>query len=152
MMSSRVEAVCSSWNKKCAWNTHQLWRLEEPWLFNIKNHRVKWEQVWVWMLYIGTSVGFSSAYIFFTRPHSFHKIRFIESHRISSCATLDYSSFFCNLKSADVSMFIMPSAEQVCAPNVYWTVHHCNSWRMKNQLDVTCYFISVIMCSTCFGH
>ena len=27
-----------------------------------------------------------------------------------------------------------------------------NSWRMKDQLDVTCYFISLIMCSTCFGH
>jgi len=26
------------------------------------------------------------------------------------------------------------------------------SWRMKNQLDVTCYFISLIMRSTCFGH
>ena len=25
---------------------------------------------------------------------------------------------------------------------VYWTVHHCNSWRIKDQLDVTCYFIS----------
>ena len=32
--------------------------------------------------------------------------------------------------------------------NVYWTVHRCNSWRMKDQLDVTCYFISLIMCST----
>ena len=28
----------------------------------------------------------------------------------------------------------------------------CNSWRMKDQLDVTCYFISLLMCSTCFGH
>ena len=36
--------------------------------------------------------------------------------------------------------------------NVYWTVHHCNSWRMKDQLDVTCYFISLLMCSACFGH
>ena len=36
--------------------------------------------------------------------------------------------------------------------NVYWTVHHCNSWRMKDQLDATCYFISLLMCSTCFGH
>ena len=36
--------------------------------------------------------------------------------------------------------------------NVYWTVHHCNSWRMKDQLDVTCYIISLIMCSTYFGH
>ena len=37
-------------------------------------------------------------------------------------------------------------------PNVCWTVHHCNSWGMKNQLDVTCYFISLIMRSTCFGY
>ena len=29
---------------------------------------------------------------------------------------------------------------------IFWT------WRMKDQLDVTCYFISLIMCSTCFGH
>jgi ABC-type proline/glycine betaine transport system permease subunit len=28
----------------------------------------------------------------------------------------------------------------------------CTSWRMKDQLDVTCYFISLLMCSTCFGH
>ena len=27
-----------------------------------------------------------------------------------------------------------------------------SSWRMKDQLDVTCYFISLVMCSTCFGH
>jgi len=25
-------------------------------------------------------------------------------------------------------------------------------WRIKDQLDVTCYFISLLMCSTCFGH
>ena len=35
---------------------------------------------------------------------------------------------------------------------VYWTVHHCDSWRIKEQLDVTCYFTSLLMCSTCFGH
>jgi len=35
---------------------------------------------------------------------------------------------------------------------VYWTVHHCDSWRIKDQFDVTCYFISLLMCSTCFGH
>ena len=27
-----------------------------------------------------------------------------------------------------------------------------NSWRRKDQLDVTSYFISLLMCSTCFGH
>ena len=41
---------------------------------------------------------------------------------------------------------------QLCQSNVYWTVHHCNSWGMKNQLDVTCHFISLLMRSTCFGH
>jgi len=35
---------------------------------------------------------------------------------------------------------------------VYWTVHHCDSWRIRDKLDVTCYFISLLMCSTCFGH
>ena len=39
----------------------------------------------------------------------------------------------------------------VSLSNVYWTVHHCDSWRMKDQLDVTCYFISLLTCSTCFG-
>jgi len=24
---------------------------------------------------------------------------------------------------------------------VYWTVHHCDNWRIKNQLDATYYFI-----------
>jgi len=31
-------------------------------------------------------------------------------------------------------------------------VHHCNNWRIKDQLDVTCYFTSLLMYSTCFGH
>ena len=31
-------------------------------------------------------------------------------------------------------------------------MHHCDSWRIKDQLDVTCYFISLLMCSACFGH
>ena len=35
---------------------------------------------------------------------------------------------------------------------VYWTVLHWNSWRIKDQLDVTCYLISLLMYSTCFGH
>ena len=35
---------------------------------------------------------------------------------------------------------------------VYWTVHHCDSWRIKDQLDVTCYFISLLMSETCWAH
>ena len=29
--------------------------------------------------------------------------------------------------------------------DVYWTVHHCNGWRMKDQLDVTCWFWVVLV-------
>ena len=40
----------------------------------------------------------------------------------------------------------------VLSSYVYWTVHHCDSWRIKDQLDATCCFISLLLCSTCFGH
>jgi len=36
--------------------------------------------------------------------------------------------------------------------DVYRTVHHCDSWRIRDQLDVSCYLISLLMCSTRFGH
>ena len=35
---------------------------------------------------------------------------------------------------------------------VYWTLHPCDCWRIKDQLDVTCYVISLLMCSTCWAH
>jgi len=28
--------------------------------------------------------------------------------------------------------------------DVYWTVHHCDNWRIKNQLDATYYFIVLL--------
>jgi len=38
-----------------------------------------------------------------------------------------------------------PQPLKVCKPFSY-------SWRIKDQLDVTCYFISLLMYSTCFGY
>ena len=35
---------------------------------------------------------------------------------------------------------------------VYWTVHRCDNWKKRYQVDVTCYFISLLLCSTCFVH
>ena len=35
---------------------------------------------------------------------------------------------------------------------VYWTVHHCDSSRTKDQLGVTCYFVSLLICATCFRY
>ena len=26
-----------------------------------------------------------------------------------------------------------------------WTVHHCDNWRIENQLDATCYFIVLLL-------
>jgi len=41
--------------------------------------------------------------------------------------------------------FELPDAkENKRTAYVYWTVHHCNSWRIKDQLDITCYFISLL--------
>jgi len=36
--------------------------------------------------------------------------------------------------------------------DVYWTMHHCDNWRIKNQQDATYYFIVLLIGSTCFGH
>jgi len=36
--------------------------------------------------------------------------------------------------------------------DVYWSVLRCDNWRIKNQLDVTYYFIVLLIGSTCFGH
>ena len=55
-----------------------------------------------------------------------------------------------SLKS--ILILCCPDLEHSDRSNVYWTVHHCDSWRMKDQIDVTCNFISLLMCSTCFGH
>ena len=33
-----------------------------------------------------------------------------------------------------------------------WMSKQTNVWRIKYQLDVTCYFISLLMYSTCFGY
>jgi len=35
---------------------------------------------------------------------------------------------------------------------VYWTLHHCDNRRIKNQLDITYNFIVLLIGSTCFGH
>ena len=36
-------------------------------------------------------------------------------------------------------ILVITKCETLSATNVYWIVHHCNSWGIKNQLDVTCY-------------
>ena len=47
---------------------------------------------------------------------------------------------------------MMLIATLVVLSDVYWTVHHCGSWRIKNQIHATCYFIVLLIGSTCFGH
>ena len=42
--------------------------------------------------------------------------------------------------------WMMPAESEV-----YWTVHRCDYWRIKNQLDATYYFIVLLIGSTCSG-
>ena len=55
------------------------------------------------------------------------------------CPNKDASSVCMCLTEAIEFLYILSHGSEV-----YWTVHHCDSWRIKNQLDVTCYiyFIS----------
>ena len=39
-----------------------------------------------------------------------------------------------------------------CKLDVCLSVHRCICVEKKNQLDVTEWFIALIICSTCFGH
>ena len=43
------------------------------------------------------------------------------------------------------------SAKERIPTEVTRAVNSGSGWRIKDQLDVTCYFISLLMCSTCFG-
>ena len=91
------------------------------------------------------------------------KLKFISSrHEVDQ---LDFMKFtwhkqtLSNTKSdrsyVFFSIFVCHVRAQTEAPDesdVYWIVHHCDSWRIKNQLDTTCYFIFLPIDSTCFGH
>ena len=50
--------------------------------------------------------------------------------------------------------YLVQKSENVCfcCYTILWKLRISDSWRMKDQLDVPCYFISLLMCSTCFGH
>ena len=47
-------------------------------------------------------------------------------------------------------LILKPECLHLQGSTVPWI--SCICWRMKDQLDVTCYFISLLMCSTYFGH
>jgi len=47
---------------------------------------------------------------------------------------------------------IQPLPKYKFGPYVHWTVHRCDNWRIKDQLDATCYFIVLLIGPICFGH
>ena len=61
-----------------------------------------------------------------------------------------WKQYFADLMKTDKK--IADRTQEESESYVYWTVHHCDSCRIRDQLDITCYFISLLMCSTCFGH
>jgi len=48
-------------------------------------------------------------------------------------------------------LFLVGILKLIFFSGVYWIVHHCDNWRIQNQLDTTNYFIVLLMGSTCFG-
>ena len=68
-------------------------------------------------------------------------------------ATVTISYFHCTYKPPPQ---LYQPGEEDAYRSVSWTDSHIQavilSWRIKDQLDVTCYSISLLMCSTCFGH
>ena len=61
---------------------------------------------------------------------------------ISICRTLQFHVEWTNIgnfRIENVQSQVLLKADILSESNVYWTVHHCKSWGIKNQLDVTCY-------------
>jgi len=58
----------------------------------------------------------------------------------------------CEWFSCVYSFYYDSFGHSIYVSYVYWILHHCNSRRIKDQHDVTSYFISLLMCSKCFGH
>ena len=81
----------------------------------------------------------------------------VETHMISVRSCRLYSFKVC---LHIMLLFVCGSFQGICLgcpknvlyeSDAYWTVHHCDSWRI-NQLDVTFYFILLLIDSTRFGH
>ena len=56
------------------------------------------------------------------------------------------------LLQVQLNIYIPPLLDSSVQFDICWTVHHCDNWRIKNQIDVTYYFILLLIGSTCFGH
>ena len=78
-------------------------------------------------------------------------LAFIEEQRKTLCVYLSCTSLLFLYSLLRLIFFISQIvAFSVCSFNsclcesyVYWTVHHLDSWIKRDQLDVTCFFISL---------
>jgi hypothetical protein len=81
--------------------------------------------------------------------HTFSILGDISSHDMDSTSEIIESSLPCRSLSqtslsclyADRTSFrnCKQKADIPCLSYVYWTMHHCDSWRIRPQLDVTSY-------------
>jgi len=65
---------------------------------------------------------------------------------------LDHEAGQCAQHVSDINISIIRSLRLFCWITILVILKWYPCCRMKLQLDVTCYFISLLMCSTCFGH
>ena len=62
-----------------------------------------------------------------------------------------YSNFMLYIR-LDCKDVLLQFANECSGSDVYWTVHHCDNWRIINQIDVAYYFFVLLIGSTRFGH
>ena len=88
-------------------------------------------------------------------------MRYVDIRRLKvnseECANRDTLFGLLAFKVLSLSLLLHPCRVVFVAKvnadfDVCWTMHHCDNLRIKNQLDVTYYFIVLLIGSTCFGH
>ena len=95
------------------------------------------------------NVAMGGAYIKTPPPG---KLRLLNHERVFPLFHKNHLHFHTTNTQLAPPASLLTTPDSVCESYVYWTVHHCNNWRIKDHLDETNYFISFLMCSTCFGH
>jgi len=94
----------------------------------------------------------------FCTPHFIHHILMWTRSRILKTLPIEYQNAFWVAawrwlyKEVETFFSIVKPTSCTMYQIYFISEWHSTCWRIKDRLDVTCYFISLLMCSTCFGH
>jgi len=97
---------------------------------------------------LNTHISFIYSRLFITLAFDSCNIYFTFLSNSSSLWNINHKIFSFEIKYINNS----PTRCNTKQSDIYWTVNHCDNWRIRNQLDATCYFIVLLVRSTCFEH